>query len=351
MEIITKYHFVEKMGEHSPDSIFLFDIISQKVEYANTNFASLLGEANITNNSVNFLQLIVEDDREYATKCYDELLKNGFTGNCELRINKNGEEIYVSCTAVVLEEQKIIFYIRDISVVKNHENYLIKYTAQKDALLDTLTHNLSGPLILSKDLIKLAQQGLGEPGNKSLVQTLNIILENTQQCIDIVNDFLKKEYDESAATKAINIRFDAVEKIEQILVKFRELNQLKKITFYKASQSVFINSDPVKFFQVVHSLLSNALKFTDDSGRIDISLIENENEILISVQDDGLGIPSHIQEKIFKSKVYGSQGQSKQPSRGIGLLITKNLVEILNGKIWFESQLGKGSTFYIQLPT
>jgi two-component system sensor histidine kinase VicK len=115
--------------------------------------------------------------------------------------------------------------------------------------------------------------------------------------------------------------------------------------------NVNINTDSVKFFQVVHNLISNAIKFTGEGGVITISLNEEEGHYLFSVADNGIGIPAELQPYIFdKRSVAGRTGLQGERSNGIGLSIIKRLVQLLQGEIWFESEEHKGSTFYVRLP-
>ncbi|HPA63560.1 MAG TPA: ATP-binding protein [Spirochaetota bacterium] len=115
---------------------------------------------------------------------------------------------------------------------------------------------------------------------------------------------------------------------------------------------MYCNVNRVKFSRVMDNLISNALKFTHYGGsiRIEIKQIQNE-EILISIADTGIGIPASLQDDLFKPyTVSGREGTSNEKSTGLGLSITKEIVELHCGKIWFESKEGKGTTFFIILP-
>lgn len=102
--------------------------------------------------------------------------------------------------------------------------------------------------------------------------------------------------------------------------------------------------------QVITNLLSNALKFTPDSGNIRISVEDKNDNILIKVQDNGIGIPAHLQPFLFdKFTKAGRQGIHGEPSVGLGMSIIKTIVEWHNGQIWFESTEGIGTTFYIEI--
>jgi two-component system sensor histidine kinase VicK len=107
----------------------------------------------------------------------------------------------------------------------------------------------------------------------------------------------------------------------------------------------------VKFFQIIHNLISNAIKFTHDNGEIDIIVEEREGSFVISVRDNGIGIPGDMHDKLFsKNTPAGREGLNNERSSGMGLHIVQMLVGLLNGKVWFKSEENNGSTFSIELP-
>ncbi len=354
MEYISNYNFIKKIGDITDDGIAVYDIKKKSFLYVNTNFTRIFGidEKELFFDSKIILKFILAEDSEYLKLRYDELMETGCINTTEFRLIFPDHVLkHISCDVLVLEDTNLITaFVKDISEAKKHEDYLIKYTAQKDTLLDMLTHNLSGPLQLSKDMISSLQKGYNENNLADINKLLNIMQENTQQCIDIVNDFLRQEHFESAHTYVRKTRFDLVEKIHVTLDKLRAMNKDKVFTLTSDSENINITSDAVKFFQVIHNVLSNAIKFTGDQGVISINVQEQETAYLISFKDNGVGIPETDRSDIFLKKVKGRVGLKGEKSSGLGLSIAKKLVDLLNGRIWFESTENEGSTFYIQLP-
>ena len=103
---------------------------------------------------------------------------------------------------------------------------------------------------------------------------------------------------------------------------------------------------------VLQNLLSNAIKFTPEQGRIDIIVVDNHDEIIVTVQDSGKGIPAEAQAFLF-DKFFQARNQTlkKPEGSGLGLAISKRIVEMHSGKIWVESEEGKGSRFIFTLPS
>jgi two-component system sensor histidine kinase VicK len=117
------------------------------------------------------------------------------------------------------------------------------------------------------------------------------------------------------------------------------------------SEEVHAELDPVKLRQVLDQLLSNAVKFTPQGGRVAVALAQQPGHVLLSVADEGVGIPERLHPVLFdrftKARRPGLRGEK---STGLGMFITRALVERHGGRIWFESREGAGTTFYVQLP-
>jgi len=110
-------------------------------------------------------------------------------------------------------------------------------------------------------------------------------------------------------------------------------------------------ADSRRITQVLTNFISNALKFTDSGGAIEVSASRSEGAVVVSVRDSGAGIDAEEQKHIFQmySQVSSSE-KSQKRSSGIGLVICKKVIEAHGGRIWVESALGKGSSFYFSLP-
>lgn len=117
-------------------------------------------------------------------------------------------------------------------------------------------------------------------------------------------------------------------------------------------EPVFIEADPMLLVQAINNLVDNAIQFTRNGRSILISARKQDETVLFAVQDDGPGIAPLDQRKIFKP-FFHPEGQPTVESRsgsGLGLSIVKSIIESHGGKVWFDSKLGQGSTFYLQIP-
>ena len=112
-----------------------------------------------------------------------------------------------------------------------------------------------------------------------------------------------------------------------------------------------ITADERKFKQILLNLLSNAVKFTPDGGRIDVAARREANDIVVAVHDTGIGIAPEDQAAVFEEfRQVGRSYTNKQEGTGLGLALTKRFVELHGGRIWLESEPGRGSTFTFTIP-
>jgi two-component system sensor histidine kinase/response regulator len=115
------------------------------------------------------------------------------------------------------------------------------------------------------------------------------------------------------------------------------------------SMNVFADNEMVKL--ILRNLLSNSIKFSNPRTEIALDAKTENNKVVVWVRDCGLGMSNENQEKLFKYENFSTYGTSNEKGMGIGLLLCKDFVERNGGRIWFESELEKGSTFYFSLPT
>ena len=127
--------------------------------------------------------------------------------------------------------------------------------------------------------------------------------------------------------------------------------RIKQFSVETNREKIYVDLDEDKFFQVINNLISNALKFTHDQGKISIRLHEEELCVLISVIDDGIGIPEEHHKDLFQEYTPARRkGLKGEQSHGLGMSIIKTIVEWHQGTIWFQSTVNKGTTFFIKIP-
>ncbi len=355
MQEAPVYTEIKRIGELSSDGIFIYKIDERKFQYVNPAFSEIfyVSHENLYAQSRLLLDLIISEDQHYLRSRFSDLIHFGCITSTEFTIKiSSGLLKHVSCDAYVLDNNTtVIGFVKDVSRIKEHENYIINYGAKKDTLLDMVTHNLYGPLNLSQSILDKIEESYQGDSYKDMNAQLQLIRSITRECIDIVTNFLREEHQESERIFIKKSRFDIVDRVRATLVKLVETNHDKNFTLITKLDNLYINADSVKFFQIIHNLISNAIKFTPEGGQIDITLEEGEEDFVVSVKDNGIGIPQAFQSFIFqRNDAVRRPGLKGEKSMGLGLPIVKNLVELMNGQIWFESTENDGAVFFVRFP-
>ena len=111
-----------------------------------------------------------------------------------------------------------------------------------------------------------------------------------------------------------------------------------------------LDADELRFKQVLLNLLSNAVKFTPDDGSVEVRAARSGDELVVTVSDTGFGVPPEDRERIFESFQQGGRGVAREEGTGLGLTLTRRIVELFDGRLWLESEVGVGSTFGFSIP-
>jgi len=196
----------------------------------------------------------------------------------------------------------------------------------------------------------------GDFGQTTLEQKdiIKKIGQRTNTMISSVNDLLDLARAEDG-NHVYNMSLYSVEDIVQSVINdYQSEIASKNIKFsFDRPENVFAKTmlDKEAIEAVIQNLLDNAIKYTPSGGMIKVSLQTSGKEIEIQVQDSGMGIPKQKQQHIFDKFFRSDNAIKNDPSgAGLGLFIAKNIISAHNGKIWFQSQENKGSTFYVTLP-
>ena len=153
----------------------------------------------------------------------------------------------------------------------------------------------------------------------------------------------------------IEFHFEALDLDEIVLVcagDFKSMMNAKRIIFEKEIPAISkVKGDRDRFIDAICNLLDNAIKFTPQSGKVSIKAWDEEENVHLTISDSGVGIPSDVIPKLFaRFYQFDASTARKYGGTGLGLYITKNIIDAFGGKIWIESEVGKGTTVHILLP-
>jgi two-component system, OmpR family, sensor histidine kinase VicK len=184
------------------------------------------------------------------------------------------------------------------------------------------------------------------------MRLLDVIAEESEQLSSIVDDLLLASQLDSGKLQVKIERCDARILVESVIEAARaRLPKAIELELQARKSLPHVQADPEQLRQVLTNIVDNAIKYSPDGGRIKVRLEEQEAYLRFSVCDRGLGIPKNAQRQIFEKffrvdpQMAGGIGGT-----GLGLYISRELVRRVDGRIWVESQVGEGSTFYVDIP-
>lgn len=226
----------------------------------------------------------------------------------------------------------------------------------KDDFVSSVSHELRSPLSAISGYVELlTSKPLEQILPEKRTKAFNIIQESTVRLTQFINDILDVAKLKSGRVEIRKAPFSLKQSADEIFGLFAPLFEKKKIHpyVYVDANVPMIQADEEKLKQVITNLVSNALKFTPEGGAISIACQDEPDKLVVSVSDTGIGIPKEYLGQIFErfKQVPGTREKIGGPKgTGLGLAIAKGIVEAHGGKIWAESDPGKGSTFKFTLP-
>jgi len=337
--------------------MFCYDIAAEKFVFLNPAFTEFFGHNIQKSSPYSLLEMVHPDDRQLVKNGIQECLQNNQIEDIECRIIRNGHERWLMVDAYLNKpangSMSIIGHAEDITLFKQHSYALNKHNTKKNAVLNILSHDLAGPIGLIGNLTELLVKETHPLNNPKIDHTLKIVSNVTKRAITLIRNFINTEFIESEAVQLLKRRVELLTKISEATIDYFQMEQDLNLKFaIKANKdAIYVDIDEDKFMQVIHNLISNSMKFTPDGGEISISIEEHDSTVILKVSDNGIGIPEKYHQTLFdKFTNARREGLKGQPSTGLGMSIIKTIVEWHQGKIWFESEVDRGTTFYIELP-
>jgi len=232
------------------------------------------------------------------------------------------------------------------------EKKLIELNADKDRFLSILSHDLRSPLnslVALSDILKADIRNFGIGEIENIAAHINKTSRNTSILLEDMLMWARSQQGKIPFTpQKLNFR----DICRSILETHNPGAIAKNITInYNPTEEIDIFADIDMIKAIMRNLLSNAIKFTESSGAINISAERTVSDLVISVSDNGIGIKPEDLPKLFdNSRVFTKTGTGKETGTGFGLMLIKEFVTKHGGKVWAESEYGKGSTFKFTLP-
>jgi len=334
-----------------------------KVIYANDAISKIL-EENLEEiykwNAKKFLELVVPEEKRIALLQMGDIAEyEGNVYNVQHRIITKTDKIKfidIYFKKIFLEGNKAdLVTVIDITKLKETENKLKmiikeleKLNSELEQFVYIASHDLKEPLRMIASFVQLLERRYKNQIDKDADDFINYIVEGTRRMEKLINALL--DYSRVGKAGEPKKELDVNEVIKKVLLNLQPMINEKKAVVNIAKLPV-INAVEIEMMQIFQNLISNALIFSkkDEVPVINIDAKKIKNEIVFSVKDNGIGIHKDYHTKIFEifKKLHP---KNEYPGTGIGLSVCKKIVELNGGKIWVESEPGKGSTFYFTLP-
>ena len=254
------------------------------------------------------------------------------------------------------KELKILVENKEINQIYRFLTDTIREANQaKDLFLANMSHEIRTPL---NGIVGFTQLLKSTPTTEEQEEFITVIENSSDNLLTIVNDILDLSKIKADKIELENIEFDPIEKFESAVESYAARAAEKDVEFnifVDPELPTTIMGDPTKISQIIVNLISNAIKFTSEKGKVDVQIAkvaesEKYTTIKFSVTDSGIGINAEQQEKIFDAFSQADVSTSRKfGGTGLGLAISGKLVTFMGGKLKIESEEGKGATFFFTL--
>lgn len=352
--------FLKQIAARSKDFTFVYDFDQELFTYLSASAKDFYGMTRraIFKNPALLPALVHIEDQKYVLNQVRQLKRGAPFVDTEFRLFMPDQSIkwlhakVYSISKPNQNGKQMVGIVEDITKRKEHELSLYTIKEQKDTALQILGHDLRAPLNTIASATEIINRQIGEESKQHVKQFLDIISGTCKQSLKLINEVLSMEYLVTQKVALKKLRFDLLDRIQNQVETYQLLqNNEKEFIISASTDKVYATLDATRFMLITENLLSNAYKFTKKDGRIETSVEEKEQRVLIKIADNGIGIPDKLKPYIFdkfsKARRPGHQGEKPI---GLGLHLIKTMVDQLDGRIWFESQEGKGTTFYVELP-
>lgn len=330
-------------------NLFTWDVDPETGEINHSSNATEALGFDIGKTSQDNFAYIHPDDRELVVPAVKQALQGKTPLDIEHRIvnPESGKEIWVRAQGQLtrIDSNKYSF----IGITQNiTQRKLLEQ--QKEEFISVASHELKTPVTSIKAYGEVLQDMLdeaGDPVNAELMKKVNIQIDRLAGLIDDLLDTTKISEGQLMLNKE---RFNLNDLIRQRVEDQQHISPGHSIVL-SLCQDAFIQADRERIGQVLTNLISNAIKYSPKGGEVRVSCQTRQEGVLVSVQDEGVGISKEMQQRVFERFFRVPDIRVRNyPGMGLGLYITAGIIHRHDGKIWVESEPGEGSVFYFTLP-
>ena len=326
------------------DGIVLFDN-NLKILDLNEAAIGLFGQEKKDLISKNLFELTVCEKNNFSIADLN-LNKTIFLRNYILINYKKDVKIPVEISIAKIENDENNFFmavIRDCTYQKETERL-------RDDFMATLTHDLRTPLLATiSGLDFVLDKSLGEV-NEAQTKLFSVMKKSSEDMLGLVNTLLEVYRYEAGKTYLCKTKFDIVKLAKECVFELNPLAKKAQIELKISTneEEIFINADKNEIRRVIINLIGNAIKHSEKSSFVEIKIEKNNSDLKVEVIDNGVGLSKEDCEKLFNRFSQGSN-QKRSTSTGLGLYLSRQIIEAHNGKIQVKSKLNEGCCFTFEL--
>ena len=347
-----------ELVENSPDAIAIHingEIVLTNKEclriMAAANEEELIGKPAIHFVHPDFRAMVIERIR----KSVYERAALPLTEEKFVRLDGTEVEVEVKTMPIWFENRPAVqLIIREITERKlaeaekklKNEN-LIKLNATKDKFFSIISHDLKSPFNTIVGFSELLLEQVREKDYDGMEKYAEIILQSSGRAMDLLANLMEWSRSQTGRMDFNPEYFELVSLLDEVTLLFDDIAGQKSLSITKAlPPNAPVYADKAMISTVIRNLISNSIKFTMPGGKIIILAEEKQHEVTVSVSDTGVGIPKDMIVKLFRiDENFSTPGTQNEKGTGLGLILCKEFIEKHGGKIWAESEEGKGSTF------
>lgn len=331
------------------------------IKNLNLNGACIIGDnrSNLINR--NFTLFIRQESLNTFNEFFQQVLESDQKQVCEVKFSvKNHSSIFVYLEGIGLGDNKLyLISAIDVTERRNIEETLQlnqirlqELVATKDKFFSIIAHDLRGPFTAILGFTSLLQEQVKLKNYEKLDTYTAIVQESSWRAMNLLKNLLEWSRLQTGKIRFNPVQTDISALVDEVLELLIDIARQKNITIIKdvpGGMNCFVDREMIS--SVLRNLIGNAIKFTDLTGRVTIKVQQRSDEIIVIVSDNGIGIEKETVDKLFKVKETESKrGTQNEEGSGLGLLVSKEFVILHGGKIWVESEIGKGSSFYFTIP-
>lgn len=316
--------------------------------------------------SISLVDFIAKGSKQIFTGFISDIFLNGGRQTCKVVLSVDGKlPFQVSLTGYSTNKaQKCVIKMCCTSPLHSVPGnvceecghrfaQLHKLNEGKDKLFSIIAHDLRSPFNGLLGLTEIMAEGLQDMSMAQIGQMASIIRSSASKIYNLLDNLLEWSLMQRGLTPFTPSTIVLAEKIEECRILLAEMTHNKEITVSnEVPEDLEIFADPHMIGSILRNLFTNAIKFTPRGGAITFSAKQTyNNHVEIGIQDSGIGMDKEMIENLFQPGIaVNRKGTEDEPSTGFGLMICKDFIEKHSGKLWIESEPGKGSVFYFTIP-